>query len=180
MQVTFGPIRQIAFVTRDMGRSMDFYTRNLGIGPWFSTRRAVFKQCRYRGEACQMQLAAALAAWGPIQIELVQQLDDSPSIFNDWMRRPFEREIQQHVAYWTTDYDGALSLAHARGFVVEQDGETPWGRFAYLLHPDNPDQVIEFTDATSQRQTFNAAIAAAALNWDGSDPIRPFSAATSA
>jgi hypothetical protein len=40
MQETFGPIRQIAFVTRHMERSMEFYTRDLGIGPWFSTNRA--------------------------------------------------------------------------------------------------------------------------------------------
>lgn len=177
MPLKFGQIRQIAFVTRDLARSIDFYHRQLGIGPWFTTDRAALPECRYRGEPCSMHLAVGLANWGPLQIELMQQMDDSPSIFRDWMSRPFTRELQQHVAHWPEDYEGALSRALAAGFNVEQDGVTPWGPFSYLIHPDNPDQVIEFTEATPERVSFNAAIAAAAENWDGSDPVRPFSAA---
>jgi hypothetical protein len=93
------------------------------------------------------------------------------------MTRPFERELQHHVTMWPVDYDGRLGQALAAGYQVEQDGQTHRGRFVYLRHPANADQIVEFTEATPARQAFNAAIEAAGRGWDGSDPVRPFSAA---
>ena len=174
MSLFFGPVRQIAFVTRDMRASMDFYSREMGVGPWFTTDRAIVSDLRYRGAPCTAHYSAALASWGPIQIEFIQQHDDSPSVFRDWMRRPFARELQQHVCHWADDYDGTIARARARGFVVEQEGVTPWGPFAYLLHPDNPDQLLELLATTPRRLAFNGAIAAAAVDWDGQAPIRTF------
>lgn len=174
MSLFTGPVRQIAFVTRDIRASMEFYTRELGVGPWFTTEVTEAPGLRYHGAPCTAHFSAALAAWGAIQIEFIQQHDDSPSVFRDWMRRPFARELQQHVCHWAEDYDGTIARAQARGFVVEQDGVTPWGPFAYLLHPDNPDQLFELLAITPRRLAFNRAIAAAAVDWDGRVPIRPF------
>ena len=73
--------------------------------------------------------------------------------------------------------DQPAMLALAAGYLPLQDGETQRGRFVYLRHPASPDQIVEFTEATPARRAFNEAIERAGRGWDGSDPVRPFSAA---
>lgn len=170
----WGPVRQVAYVTRDMQRSLSHYVEALGVGPWFSTEQAVIDRCRYRGAPCAMNLTAALAYWGSIQVELLQQNNDAPSVFLDWGAGSQAREIHHHVAYWVDDYTEAIKSAERRGFSVVQDGLSAWGPFAYLLHPDAPHGFIEFTASTPERRAFQAAIAAAAADWRGERPYRSF------
>ena len=61
--------------------------------------------------------------------------------------------------------------------MAEQGGRTGYGRFVYLLHPDNPDLAVELSEITPERQAFYAGIARAATNWDGKAPVRSFAAA---
>ena len=172
-----GKIRQVAYVTRDIHASMASWTERLGIGPWFYAEGSPIAGSYYRGAPCPLTLGTALAASGDMQFELVQPLCDTPSMYRDWMARPFAHELQQHVAVWPTDYDGLLAAAQADGYAPEQGGTTPWGRFVYLLHPGQPDLALEMSELTPQRGAFYAAIARAAQDWDGRDPVRPFAAA---
>jgi len=172
-----GKIRQVAFVTRDIHASMASWTERLGIGPWFYADGSPIDGSYYRGAPCPLRLGAALAASGDMQFELVQPLCDTPSMYRDWMARPFERELQQHVAVWPQDYDGDLAAALTDGYVAEQGGTTPWGRFVYLLHPKQPDMALEMSELTPGRRAFYDGIARAAEGWDGRDPVRPFAAA---
>lgn len=170
----YGPPRQIAFLCRDLAASMAFYSSHFGVGPWFVMDRVTLTDCTYRGAPCEISLSAALAAWGPLQIELLQQHDDKPSIYRDWYQRAFTREVQHHVAYWVEDLEGAIARARNDGFQVEQEGWVPRGGFVYLTHPDNPDQVLELTERTAARDAFNTAIADAATGWAGDAPRRRF------
>jgi hypothetical protein len=172
----FGEITQVGFVTRDIRASMNFYVDQLGIGPWFIADRVVSTH-NYRGTPQTFVLSVAMAASGGLQLELMQQHDDVPSMYHDWMLRPFARELQQHICFWPDDYDAKLVRAHELGYGVVQDGATARGRFVYLAHPRDPDQVVEITEQTPARRAFNAAIARAAVGWTGEDRIRPFSAA---
>lgn len=170
----YGPPRQIAFLCRDLAASMAFYSSHFGVGPWFIMDRVTLTDCTYRGAPCEISLSAALAAWGPLQIELLQQHDDKPSIYRDWYQRAFTREVLHHVAYWVEDLEGAIARARNDGFQVEQEGWVPRGGFVYLTHPDNPDQVLELTERTAARDAFNTAIADAATGWAGDAPRRRF------
>lgn len=170
----FGPPRQIAFLCRDIKASMTWYTTRFGVGPWFVMDRVTLSNTTYRGASCDILLSAALAAWGPVQIELLQQHDDKPSIYRDWYTRSFTHDVQHHVACWVEDYASAVARAERDDFVVEQQGWLPRGRFAYLTHADNPDQVLELTEITPARRAFNDAIANAAIGWAGEVPRRSF------
>jgi len=172
--ISYGPLRQVAFLCRDIDASMRFYTDHLGVGPWFVMERVTLTDSTYRGAPCDIVLSAALAAWGPIQIELLQQHDDKPSIYRDWYQRAFTREVQHHVAYWVEDLAGTIARARDDGFQVEQEGWVPRGGFVYLTHPNNPDQVLELTERSAARDAFNAAIANAAVCWTGEAPRRRF------
>lgn len=156
---------------------MAFYVEKLGVGPWFFTESPPLETSYYRDGPCNLRLAVGLAVSGQLQFELIQPLCDTPSMYRDWMQRPFDRELQQHVAVWPDDYDAALRAARDDGYRAEQGGLTGFGRFVYLLHPAQPDLALELSDLTPQRRDFYDAIAAAASGWDGRDPVRPFSAA---
>lgn len=174
MPARFGPVAQIAFVTRDIEGQMRFYASRMGIGPWFYTERSPMESVRYRGRPVSVHLSVGVAFSGGIQIELLQQRDDGASVYRDWMTRPFERQLQHHIAMWPVDFGAKMDLARAAGYEVVQEGGNARGGFAFLLHPENPDGLIEFTEATPGRIAYREAAARAAREWDGRDPVRPF------
>jgi hypothetical protein len=172
----FGPITQLAFMTRDIHASIAYYTQRMGIGPWFLAERSRLTG-HYRGQPCEFLLSVAMAHAGGVQLELMQTDDEVPTIYLDWTRRSFVREVQQHVCVWPDDYDGKIALALAAGYENVQDGETGNGRFIYLAHADSPDHVVEITEQTPKRRAFNTGVANAANGWNGRDPVRPMAAA---
>lgn len=50
-----------------------------------------------------MIASIALANSGPLQIELIQQRNDAPSMYRDFLAEGHEG--LQYVAYWTEDFD---------------------------------------------------------------------------
>jgi len=179
MSALFGPLTQVAYVTRDFRASLEFQIRQLGVGPWFVMERAVHTH-NYRGVPVQFTMSVGLANAGDLQIEIMEQHDDAPTVYRDALRRDFVRDYQHHLCMWPEDYDAKMAAASAMGYRLEQDGGNHRGRFAYLSHPAHPEHMIEFTEATPDRRAFNAAIAAAARTWDGRDPVRTFADAQKA
>jgi len=68
----FGEIRQLGYVVPDIEAAMDYWTRVLGVGPFFYNERVPIQNYRYRGESYQPHNSVALANSGPLQVELIQ------------------------------------------------------------------------------------------------------------
>ena len=47
----FGEIRQAGYVVNDIEKAMDYWSKELGIGPWFYNPKVPIVNYRYRGEA---------------------------------------------------------------------------------------------------------------------------------
>lgn len=171
---TLGPIRQLGFLTRDIHASMAFYSATFGIGPWFFGERAHFESLEYLGRPSAPDLAYAVAAWGDLQLELMEPRGAGPSAVHAWMDRDYSQLLQHHVAIWPEDLDAALAAAADGGFEIVQDGTTAAGRFLYLINPANPECILEITHSTPPRRAFNQHVVDAAAGWDGSRPVRPF------
>jgi Glyoxalase/Bleomycin resistance protein/Dioxygenase superfamily len=167
----FGPIAQIGYVVRDIRASMDQWVAH-GVGPWFYVDRVHTDYFRYRGADSDMH---AVANSGDLQIELIQQRNDAPSAYKDFLDAG--REGMQHVAYWTTDFQGLYDRAISLGHTVGQEGRIggEHGRFAYLDTEFEPGTVIEISDVSGPKGQFFGYIREAAANWDGADPIRGLS-----
>lgn len=172
MSIALGAVRQIAFVTPDIEASMRFFAQTAGIGPWFVAERLKIDGYRYRGQPGELEMSAALANSGSLQVELIQQHNDAPSIYRDWQRRHPGGEPMQHVSSWVEDYEGTCAAARGRGFDVVQEGRSANGPFLYFQHPDNPDFTYEVVAYNEARRFTFEAIAAAAVGWDGRDPVR--------
>ncbi len=161
---------QNGFVVRDWRTAAEHWARTLGVGPFFVVEHIEFAECRYRGEPSTIDMSVAIAYAGQLQIELVQQHNDAPSIYTDYLRD--NADGLQHVGALTDDLDRALDENELRGRIV-QDGKTAAGqRFAYVdtvLHNGSMLEIIE-TDP-GMLKAF-AYMQEAAESWDGKEAIR--------
>jgi hypothetical protein len=170
----FGAGRQIGYVVHDIERAMAHWSVVLGVGPWFYKAEVPTTEFRYFGKPSALpSLSIALANSGDLQIELIQQRNDAPSLYLDSLKR--SGEGAQHIAYWTDDHfdDWCRQLQDA-GYVEGHGGQMGKGRgrFAYFVHAELPSGMIELSELTGGKGDYFKEIAQASNGWTGADPIR--------
>ena len=171
MSRLFGACRQIGIVVRDIEAAMQHWSEVCGVGPWFYAEKLAITEFSYRGQRQNdLHISVALANAGEVQLELIQQRCDTPSMYQDFLNAG--REGMQHWSSWPADYDAKLKQALASGYTIGQQGDSPRGRFVYLWNEGHPGTVIEMADLTPGRDRIFAGVREAALNWDGRDPVR--------
>lgn len=177
MSRLFGPLRQNGFVVRDIEKAMRHWTDRMGVGPFFYIERQPMADFRYRGAPGAPELSIALAHTGGVQIELIQQNNDSPSAFRAFLDAG--REGLQHVAFWTTDFDRHLGVAAEEGLEVLQSGRSGSGgpdeRFVYFTAEAHPGTVIELSEISGGKGALFRAVEDASRDWDGREPVRDMS-----
>ena len=171
MSSLFGELRQIGIVIRDIEAAMRHWTEVCGVGPWYYIDKLPVTAFRYRDQNFDgIHLSVALANSGEVQLELIQQRCDTPSMYQDFLGAGHEG--MQHWSSWPVDYDDRLERALSSGYSIGQAGDTPRGRFVYLHQEGHPGTVIEMAHMTDTRRRIFDAIRTAAVDWDGADPIR--------
>jgi len=120
MSALFGKVCQNGYVVRDISSAMKFWTEVLRVGPFFYIPQVKSDWFRYRGTDSAVEMSIALANSGDLQIELIQQRNDAPSMYLDFLRE--HGEGLQHMSYWSTDYQALYDRAIAAGFVVGHEG----------------------------------------------------------
>ena len=170
MSRIFGEIAQLGYVVRDIDKALDHWVNVMGVGPFYYAKRFVIETFSYRGKDLKVPFAVAIANSGPLQIELIQPLDDTPSMWNDFLSAG--NEGLHHVAFWTTDFDSVLNRALNAGYKIGQQGLISGGRFAYFDAEAHGGTVIELSEQTGPKAGFFKFVREAAADWSGSDPIR--------
>jgi hypothetical protein len=175
MSRVLGSIRQNGYVVRDIEAALEHWTETLGVGPFWLFERVPVENFQYRGEPSPIELSIALANSGDLQIELIQQRNDAPSMYRDFLAAG--NEGLQHVAYWSEDFDADFARAGQAGWSVGQAGQIgDDGRFVYFdtdTRPGaHPGTVVELSEVSGAKGRFFSRIAEAAASWDGADPIR--------
>ncbi|SFN29191.1 VOC family protein [Variovorax sp. OV329] len=174
----FGEIRQVAYLVPDIEAAMDYWSRVLGVGPWFYNPRVPIHNYSYRGERYEPHNSVALANAGGLQVELLQTRNDVPSMYRDFQQAGHVGA--QHFAYWTEHFDEDLKRAEAAGFKVCMAGEVgERGRFVYFEDHDakagyHPGATIELSEVAGPKGKLFRLIREAAEGWDGREPVRPF------
>ena len=106
--------------------------------------------------------------------ELIEQEDDTPSIFTEFLAANGPGYHQ--LAYWAADFDATMTAVEDAGWPVVWSGGEGFGvRFAYVEPPNSPayiSQIVEISELTDATLASSAFIREAAASWDGSDPIR--------
>ena len=167
-----GVVRQVGYVVRDLDQTVAGWLKR-GVGPWFILRGQP-QSTLYRGRPCKVTLSMAFANSGELQIELIQQEDDTPSIFTEYLASG--RVGVHQLTWWATDFDAALRSARDLGWpVVWSGGEQGKGaRFAYVEPPSaEPAPIVELMEITPATEGLAKLVRDAADGWDGTAPIRP-------
>lgn len=166
-----GAIVQYAYVVEDIERTMTDFVDRLGVGPWSLRARFQPPEGRYRGNPTSPTFSLARAFAGHAMIELIEQHDDSPSVYHEGGGP--RRYGFHHWAILTKSFDEDTERYRALGYEEAFSDRLPSGsRVVYVDSTrDLPGMIelVEHTDAQERRYT---EIYEAAVGWDGRDPIR--------
>lgn len=172
MSRLFGPIFQNGYVVHDLEDAIDHWSRRLGVGPFYLFPSIPFDEVRFRGRPSDIRLAVAMAFSGDTQIELIQPLNEAPSIYSEFLAAG--RIGLQHVGVLCEDYDDRLARLTASGYEAIQAGRAAGGLgFAYFdVDAGYPGTMVELVQASRGLLKLFAGMKEAARGWDGADPIR--------
>lgn len=172
-----GGIRQLAMVVRDADEVMRHFAETLGVGPFYVMRNIKPGDYFYRGQpALAPELTLGFAQAGAVQIEIIQQHNDAPSGYLDFLSRGLEG--CQHIATWFADpaeYDAARRRMLDAGLtLVHENGAAAVGlRFAYFETALPGSLMLEISEALSPTiKPLTDLVTSSAATWDGTEPIR--------
>jgi methylmalonyl-CoA/ethylmalonyl-CoA epimerase len=163
-----GPVMQMAFVPADFDAAIRHWTETMGVGPFYLIENIALENMRYRGAPSDCVFSIALAYWGDMQIELIRQENDAPSIYCG-----AEGAGLHHTCVLTDDIAKArkTALAAGAGILVEADvGED--GGVLYVDTGGGPGSIVEILQPASGSGALFDMIKTASVGWDGRDPVR--------
>lgn len=163
-----GQIMQLAFVPKDFDAAVRYWTETMGVGPFFDLQHIQTEKTLYRGKPVNLDFSVAIAYWGDMQIELIRQHNDAPSIYTSWLAAG--REGLHHVCLVVDGMAQARRICQAAGAEVMQEVWLPGGGEA--IYVDAGGGLIELIDFPKEHLEFFDVMKQEAARWDGSDPIR--------
>lgn len=171
MSCRFGAVIQNGFVVRDIEAAMHHWATVLGIGPWFHVPRLTMSGAVHRGRPTDVEISIALANSGDLQLELIQQLNDAPSPFKEFLDAGHEG--LQHMAFASHGLAADLERLNGEGYsVIYRCDVVGRGALAYLATESHPGTMVELVEMTPGRRAVYQRVADAARNWNGADPVR--------
>lgn len=165
-----GPIRQNAYLVTDLHQAMDRWL-SVGVGPWMVLPSFAQTGSEYRGRATAPVVSIAFANSGELQIELIQQEDDAPSIYKEFLDA--HGGGFHHIAFWSEEFDSTVQKAVAEGWPVLHRGDGGgMAKFAYLDTGGFTSTVVEVMELNDVTGAMMSMVRQASVDWDGSDPVR--------
>lgn len=162
-----GTLMQMAWVPKDYDAALRYWTEKMGVGPFFELNHIQTEKTLYRGAAANIDFSVAIAYWGDMQIEIIRQHNDAPSIYKTWLDAG--REGMHHVCI-QVDMVKARQVCADVGAEVMQELWLPGGGEA--IYVDAGGELIEMIDFPAENLAFFEQMKAAARTWDGSEPVR--------
>lgn len=167
---TFRGVMQIAYIVPDLKAAVEQYVSGMKVGPWFVGEHFAGEDKRYRGKPTDVDMTIAMSYSNQMCIELIQQLNDTPSVYT---------EIRDKRGYgfhhWGVGtYDFARDEKHYRdcGYELAFWTMLRGAPLAYFDTTADLPGMIELIEMNAVREDMFTAMYEASLNWDGTDPIR--------
>jgi hypothetical protein len=156
---------QLGFLVDDIIAEAARWARVHGVGP-FHIDPVVEVPMVAAGQPAPMSIQVGLAQAGPVQIELIQQHCDRPSVFSGWTN-----PIHQ-LATITPDFDGRVRHLQQCGYDVTAQITLEDLQVAYVDTTDDFGFYTEIVSMNPDRVARWRSISQACETWDGSDPVR--------
>jgi hypothetical protein len=172
LRPVLGPATQLGFVVRDLDQALDHWINVLGVGPFLHLENGTGRPpatSLFRGQPVQLEIRLAFGFIGDVQIELIQQVNDLPSPYLEFLAEG--REGLQHLGYWVHDYWDARRRLEAAAYLSELEipiaGDTQ--TIAYYRSPAVFGPMLEIVPQRWRHA--RQAVTQRLKSWTGGDPL---------
>lgn len=110
-----GGVAQTAFVVADLDAAIARWVRDLGAGPFFVLEHLLAPGQVYRGAESRADARLAMGFAGHMLIELIEPLDDHPSVYAETIA--LRGHGFHHLGLACADVDATSAEYRARGYV---------------------------------------------------------------
>ncbi len=169
-----GGVAQTAFIVPDLHEAIDRWVADMRAGPFFVLPNFVVPGQVYRGAESKADITIAMGFAGHMLIELIQPLDDHPSVYKETM--DLRGYGFHHVGIACADVDADSRAYQARGYTETFRAAVPTGGEVVYLDNGAGAQLgfIELLPVTPGMDATFTRFWEASRGWDGSEPVRPF------
>ena len=166
-------IIQMCYVVPDIRQAIDHWVSKLNVGPWFLLDHFTGEEPLYRGKPSKADIALAMSFAGHMNIELIQPLDDAPSVYRDGIAKHGYGFHHWGVATWNFDQDVERYRAagHELAFFLRVPSG---GRVAYMDTTAVLPGFVEFIELGAAFEAVFSKFYRASIGWDGKDSVRSF------
>jgi len=169
-----GGIAQTAFIVPDLPAAIDRWVKDTHAGPFFVLPNFLVPGQTYRGEESRADITIAMGFAGHMLIELIQPLDNEPSVYKETI------ELRgygfHHLGIACADVDADSRDYQSRGYHEAFRAAVPTGgEVVYLDNGTGPQLgFLELLPVTPGMDATFTRFWEASVDWDGSDPVRSF------
>jgi hypothetical protein len=157
---------QVAYVVEDIDAAVEHWAKTLQVGPFFVRRHVAYKEVTYRGAPSAADVSLAFAYSGDLNIELVQQHNEAPSVFRDFIGR--HGYGVQHVGVISDDIEADARFLADKGVETLQRLVNANGVETRFFDTELfPGAMLELIQRSPTLEAGFAHMKAAAETWDG-------------
>jgi catechol 2,3-dioxygenase-like lactoylglutathione lyase family enzyme len=162
---------QQAFFVPSIAEAVDRWVATTGAGPFFLAPHHTTDWFRYRDEDVEADVSYAFGYAGDIQIQFIEQHDDTPSLYRE-MYADGEGGFH-HIGVLADDYDGERQRLLDQGFEIATELRADGAQAVYF---DTREAIGAYTEVHSTPERIITTFGrwkAAHQEWDGfTDPLR--------
>ncbi len=165
-------VRQLAYVVRDMDAALKYWIEVLKVGPFFMIEHAALENQKFFGKPSNTDVSIALGNSGDLQIELIYQHNDEPSVYKEFLDAG--RVGVHHFGLMPEDYEATCEQYKALGHEAAFECTIGGVPLVYFDTVKTVGHYIELWDNHSLFKEMFLMVEEAAKGWDGRDAIRPW------
>ena len=168
---------QWGIVVRDIDEGIRMWSELLGVGPFMHIAHiAPYEHdAIYHGTPSDVRITVAFCYFGETQIELVQQLNDSPSPYVDFLAKGTAGI--QHIGFWTERYDESYAGLVARGYQPVYRARMRGVERETVYFQDSGNAfgpMLELSLSTPRKTALFGAMADRVKKWDGGNIVERY------
>jgi catechol 2,3-dioxygenase-like lactoylglutathione lyase family enzyme len=165
-----GAPAQLAYGVSDVTAAARRWSDQLRAGPFFWRRHALPASVTSRGVSAEFDHSSAYGQWGEVMVELVEVHHASPPA----LATVVGKQGLHHIARFVDSLDDEQRRLEALGWPELMTAATSSG-LRYAFHDARAEigHLVEIYEPEQRLVELYDRCRAAALDWDGSDPIRP-------
>ncbi|MDR1903670.1 MAG: VOC family protein [Treponema sp.] len=137
---------QIGILARDVKETTAVWCKFLGLEmpEIFKTDGYEKTRAWFKGGPCHGLIYQSMFNFNNIQVEIIQPVDGTPSIWRECLDR--DGEGLHHISFAVKNMPAAIGEAESLGFPLIQKGEYTGGRYAYMDAIGSMKIILEFLE----------------------------------